>query len=150
MLGDYFVPAPFIQVWQQPGNDMLGEPLMPAVPFEGFTEQCFARGCLMLRDGQVERLPLGDLVLLGDVEGTAALPNGTPMIDEQFADFYTAQGGEAALGPLITAAFTRGEWLVQYTRFARLEHSQQTGETRLGSLGTDYLRLPPGTSYRWP
>ena len=151
VIGNYFVPAPFMQAWQQLGNELLGEPLMPAVPFEGFTEQCFARGCLTLRGGQIERLPLGELVLLGDVEGTAAqLNNGTPMLDEQFADFYAAQGGAAALGPPITTAFTRGEWRVQYTRYARLERSRQTGETRLASLGADYLRLPAGVSYRWP
>lgn len=151
MLGDYFVPAPFMLAWQQVGADAVGEPLMPAVPFERFTEQCFTRGCLTLRDGHVERLPLGELVLLGDTEGTAALPaSGTPALGEEFTDFYAAHGGEAALGLPITHAFTRGEWLVQYTRYARLEHSQQTGETRLASLGTDFLRLPPGTPYRWP
>ncbi len=152
MLSDYFVPEPFIQAWQKLGADAaLGEPLMPAVPFEDFMEQCFTRGCLTLRDGHVERLPLGELVLLGDVEGTAALPtSGTPALDQQFTSFYAAHGDEAVLGEPITQAFTRGEWLVQYTRYARLEHSQQTGETRLASLGVDYLRLPAGVPYRWP
>ena len=44
----------------------------------------------------------------------------------------------------------RGDRIVQYTRYARLERPIGGGRVRLGRLGEDFLRLPGGVPYRWP
>jgi hypothetical protein len=70
LLGEsgYYVPAPLLDAWAQLGGDEgPGDALMPAVPFAGATQQCFARACLRLLGDRVERLPLGELVHLADV-----------------------------------------------------------------------------------
>ena len=69
-------------------------------------------------------------------------------------DPLARRGGEAALGPVITPELVRGDMVVQYTRFARLERplagTSDAAEVRLANLGDEYLRLPGGVPYRWP
>jgi hypothetical protein len=157
----YFVPAALFAVWQAAGGyDGPGDPLMPAVPFHDFTLQCFARVCLRIEGGVVQRLPLGELVYLGDAgAGTAVPPQAG---DEQrfaetgqslrgsFLDYWRASGGVQALGPPISGELLRGDTIVQYTRYARLERPVAGGEVHLGRLGEEFLRLPGGAPYRWP
>ena len=76
-LQPYFVPAPLLDAWMQLGGyDGPGDPLMPAAPFDGYTVQCFMRACLRLAGDVVQRLPLGELVHLGDA-GLQAAPLGS-------------------------------------------------------------------------
>src|SRR5262249_43380476 len=40
----YFVPAPLLDAWERAGGYAgPGDPLTPAVPFQGYTAQCFVR-----------------------------------------------------------------------------------------------------------
>ncbi len=54
------------------------------------------------------------------------------------------------LGPPIGGELLRGDRIIQYTRYARLERPIAGGEVRLGRLGEDFLQLPGGVPYRWP
>lgn len=151
-VGPYYIPAPLRDIWQQAGPAGLGAPLMPAVPFAGFVGQCYERGCLRLRGDRVERLPLGELVRLADlgVDGeqpAVASPPTTPT--GPFGDFWTAQGGISTLGPPISGELLRGNKLVLYTSYARLERPLNSDDVRLANVGVDYLRLP-AIPYRWP
>jgi hypothetical protein len=113
-----------------------------------------------MEGGVVGRLPLGELVYLGDTgAGTAVLAEEG---DEQhfaetsqnlrgpFLVFWRANGALGALGPPISGEQLRGDRIVQYTRYARLERPAAGGEVQLGRLGEDFLRLPGGVPYRWP
>jgi len=146
----YYVPAPLLEAWAQLGGDEWpGDALMPATPFQSYTLQCFARACLTLANGNVQQLPLGELVQLADVGSpTPALPSQT--VDADFLDYWREHGGEERLGPPITPAFVLGDRIVQYTRYARLERPKIGGRVRLGRLGEEFLRLPGGVPYRWP
>jgi len=67
--GAYFVPAPLLGAWVRAGGyDGPGDPIMPAVPFEGFTAQCFQRACFRLAAGVVTQVPLSELISLGLTE----------------------------------------------------------------------------------
>jgi hypothetical protein len=163
LLGEqgYFVPASLFTAWQLAGGyDGPGDPLMPAIAFHDFMLQCFTRACLRMQGGAVQRLALGELVLLGDAgASTAAMPQEGD--EEHFAatgqslrgpflDYWRANGAMQALGPPITGEMLRGDTIVQYTRYARLERPAAGGAVRLGRLGEDFLRLPGGVPYRWP
>jgi hypothetical protein len=148
-----FRPAPFCY-------DGPGDPLMPAVPFHDFTLQCFVRACLQAQGGAVQRLPLGELVALGDAQAHMVLPleggeeqhfveTGQSLLGP-FLDYWRANGGLEAFGPPISGELLRGDTIVQYTRYARLERPAAGGEVRLGRLGEEFLRLPGGVPYRWP
>ena len=162
MLGEqgYYVPAPLFAAWERAGGYAgYGDPLMPAVPFQEYTLQCFVRACLRLEGGVVQRLPLGALVYLGDDRlAPAPLAAGTAqrfaetgqVLRGAFLEYWRANGGEAAFGPPISAECVRGDTIVQYTRYARLERPIGGGEVRLGRLGEEFLRLPGGVPYRWP
>jgi hypothetical protein len=138
------------------GEDLAGEPIMPAVPFGGRWLQCFARVCLRLEGGEIRQEPLGELVHLGDVGLRPVEPGAaSDHISDGFRAFWESHGGAAALGPAITAELVRGDMIVQYTRFARLERllaatSAEPGEVSLAKLGDEYMRLPGGVPYRWP
>jgi hypothetical protein len=71
-------------------------------------------------------------------------------IGPAFRSFWEDGGGAAALGEPITPELIRGDQIVQYTRYARLERPIAGGPARLGPLGDEYLRLPGGVPYRWP
>ncbi len=151
-VGQHFIPAPLLDAWRRAGPDGLGEPLMPAVPFEGVVTQCYERGCLRLRGGRTEPLPLGELVRLADlgVDGeqpAVASPPATP--EGPFGDFWTALGGASALGPPVSGELRRGDKLVLYTSYARLERPLDSDNVRIANVGVDYLRLP-SIPYRWP
>lgn len=61
--GGYFVPAPLLEAWALAGGyDGPGDPITPAVPFEGFTAQCFQRACYRLVGGEVQAAPLEELI----------------------------------------------------------------------------------------
>ncbi len=144
--GGWFVPAPLLEAWARAGGyDGPGDPLMPAVPFEGFTLQCFQRACFRLAGGEVEPLPLGELISMAET----GVPAGEARPSEAFQVIWE-QYGEAALGPAITPEFIRGDRIVQYTRYARMERPRDGGEARLAHLGEEFLRLPGGVPYRWP
>jgi hypothetical protein len=146
----FYVPAPLLDAWARLGGDEgPGDPLMPATPFQGYTLQCFVRACLKLAGGQIQQLPLGELVHLADVGlPTAALPRQT--LDADFLDYWREHGGADVLGPPITPALILGDRIVQYTRYARLERPSSGGRVRQGRLGEEFLRLPGGVPYRWP
>jgi hypothetical protein len=164
--GGYYVPAPLLDAWERLGGDEgPGDPLMPATPFHGYTLQCFARACLRLAGGQVQQLPVGELVHLADVGlRQAPIASAEPLdgvatisfsetgqtLSGAFLEYWRDHGGEAALGPPITPELIRGDRIVQYTRYARLERPAAGGSTRLGRLGEELLRLPGGVAYRWP
>jgi hypothetical protein len=162
----FYVPAPLLDAWARLGGDEApGDPLMPATPFQGYTLQCFARTCLNLAGGRVQQLPLGEQVHLADVglpqapvpgeerqDGVTALyfaQTGQYLFME-FLDYWRDHGGEDILGPPITPELIRGDRIVQYTRYARLERPAIGGSVRMGRLGEEYLRLPAGVPYRWP
>ncbi len=69
------MPEPLLLAWLAAGGYEgagPGDPLMPAVSFHDSTLQCFARACLQMQGGAVQRLPLGELVALGDGGDNAA------------------------------------------------------------------------------
>ncbi|MEM8532963.1 MAG: DUF2029 domain-containing protein [Chloroflexota bacterium] len=145
----YYVPAPFFAEWQELGGfETLGDALMPAVPFEGYVSQCFVRGCLQLRDGVVERLPLGEIIPLADVGAPVTTPPYS--LQEPFLEFWQANGGEERFGEPVSDMFVRGDRVVQYTQYARLERLIDSDMVQIGRIGEDFLRLPGGVPYRWP
>jgi hypothetical protein len=149
----YYVPAQMLDAWRELGGDDatgLGDPLMPATPFQGFTLQCFARACLKMTNGVVQREPLGELVHLADAGLRPAGAATDGEIGDDFRAFWEANGGVEAFGPPITPELIRGDRIVQYTRYARLERPIGGGAVRLGRLGEEFLRLPGGVPYRWP
>jgi hypothetical protein len=169
LLGEqgYFVPKLLLDVWRQLGGyEGPGDPLMPAAPFAGYTAQCFVRDCLRLSGQGVERVPLGELIHLVDVGLPKAIGSTTtsladtaiqhfPETNQQlsgaFFTYWRENGAMARLGPPISGELLRGDRIVQYTRYARLERpASGDGEVRLGRLGEEYLRLPGGVTYRWP
>jgi hypothetical protein len=149
----YYVPAPLLAEWRRLGADDRtgpGEPIMPAAPLPGGTLQCFTRACLRLVGGAVERVPLGELVHLADVALPMAEASGAMSISPAFQALWDDGGGAAILGDPITPELIRGDKVVQYTRYARLERSAGGGPARLGPLGDEFMRLPGGVPYRWP
>jgi hypothetical protein len=144
--GGYFVPEPLLEVWAREGGyDGPGDPLMPAVPFEGFTAQCFQRACYRLEGSVVKRVPLGEL--MGLVETNLLTFDSSDNGSGPLMDFYERSGGNDALGEVI--GFTRGEREVVYTQYARFEYGPD-GAPQLAKLGDEFLRLPGGVPYRWP
>jgi hypothetical protein len=155
----YYAPAPLFAEWERLGGyEGLGDALTPATPFRGFVGQCFVRGCLRLVGEQVERLPLGELIRLGDVGLRPAPDEGESMpfpetgltLSGAFLDAWRERGGEEMLGPPISGRLVRGKTIVQYTRYARLEQPIDGENVRLARLGEEFLRLPGGVRYRWP
>jgi hypothetical protein len=149
LLGErgYFVPAPLLEAWARAGGyDGPGDPLTPAVPFGGFTAQCFQRACFRVSGGAVERVPLGAIISLAET----GVPAGEPRLEGAFRDYWEQSGGKELLGLPVTPEFARGDQIVQYTRYARLERPGAGGEVRLAMLGEEFLRLPGGVPYRWP
>lgn len=157
----YFVPAPLLRAWEDLGGvARAGYPLTPVVPFNWGALQCFERVCLELRDGAVQQRPLGERLYLAETRRSAACwPDGAPAPADApcpaFHAAWLAHGGAANLGPPISGEIERNGYIVQWTRYARLERHRdaapgEDGEVGLGRLGADGLRLPPGTPYRWP
>ncbi len=149
----YFVPEPLLAAWRARGGDGSagpGDPIMPAVPFADGTLQCFARACLRFSPGGVQPLPLGELISLADagLQPTGAGAPGT--VSAGFQALWQASGGDEQLGPAIGGELIRGDKVVQYTRYARLERPLAGGAARLARLGDEFLRLPGGGPYRWP
>jgi hypothetical protein len=143
--GNYYVPGPLLQTWEEMGaEERVGLPLMPAVPFDWGTLQCFERVCLEERGGVVAQRPLGDLLYLAETIRSDAAPPVGPL--RELRDRW---GGDTILGPARSGAVQRNGLLVQWTQYARLELAPD-GALSLGRLGDDTLRLPPGTPYRWP
>jgi hypothetical protein len=153
----YYVPDPFLRIVEQSGGiAQFGAPLMPAVPFfDDALYQCFTWNCLTMQNGRISRLPLGELVLLGDAAlqplDSAAQP-GTelPSLSGSFREYWQTHGGETVLGPPITGELRRRDAVVQYTRYARLERPLNGGDVVLGRLGEEFLRQPAWVPYRWP
>jgi hypothetical protein len=160
LLGErgYFVPAPIFTFWMDAGGyEGPGDPLMPAVPFADGVLQCFLRACVRYAGGEITRLPLGELVFIGEsglrpvqpeTGASRFFPETGHTLRGAFLAAWEATGGMAALGPPISATMQRGATRVQYTRYARLERPDGTDVVRLANLGEEYLRLPD-ISYRW-
>lgn len=154
---DYFVPAPILQGWYQLGGiQRVGNPLTPAVPFGWGVLQCFEYTCLELRDGAVVQRPLGEQLYLAETLRSAACLDGSPFtsapssICSLFSADWQQYGSVESMGMGISGAISRYGYMVQWTRYARLEQSVGGGPTMLGRLGDDIQRLPPGMRYRWP
>lgn len=148
----FFVPEPFLAEWERLGGYAgPGDPVTPAVPFAGFTQQCYKTTCLRLAAGMIERLPIGELTWMADA-GLPRPPQAAPegQISPEIAELYQQLGGEAVLGPVLGSEMKRFGDIVLYTRYARLERPLEGGPARLGNVGEDVLRLPGGTPYRWP
>jgi hypothetical protein len=144
--GGYFVPAPLLEAWARAGGyDGPGDPLTPAVPFEGYLAQCFQRACFRVVGGAVERVPLGFLLSLAETELRSF--DSSDRGPGPLLDYYFETGREPVYGDPV--GFTRGEREVLYTDYARIERAPD-GEVRLANLGEDFLRLPGGAAYRWP
>lgn len=160
LLGErgYFVPAPIFTFWVNAGQyEGPGDPLMPAVPFADGVLQCFLRACVRYAGGDITRLPLGELVLLGEsglhpaqpeTGASRFFPETGYTLHGAFLAAWEANGGMAALGPPISDAMQRGATRIQYTRYARLERPEGAEVVLLANLGGEYLRLP-GIPYRW-
>ncbi|MDZ4718143.1 MAG: DUF2029 domain-containing protein [Roseiflexaceae bacterium] len=148
----YYVPKPFFAEWERLGGyGGPGDPVMPAVPFAGFVQQCFKTTCLRLANGQIERLPAGELTWMADA-GLPRIAEAPPegQLSPAFQQLYDQSGGAATLGPVLGVEMKRFGDIVQYTRYARLERPLAGGPARLGNVGEDVLRLPGGTPYLWP
>lgn len=150
--GGYYVPPPFLEAWIAAGGyEGPGDPVSPAVPFEGATMQCYRRACFKLEQGNLSRMLVGELVWLADA-GLRPFPGGptTPTLSGPFLEYWQANGGEAVFGPPVSGELIRNDMIVQYTRYARLERPLAGGPVLEGTLGDDIFRLPGGTTYRWP
>ncbi|MCG8349775.1 MAG: hypothetical protein MI924_18580 [Chloroflexales bacterium] len=157
----YFVPEPFLGSWEALGGiERAGYPLMSAVPFSWGVLQCFERICLEQRDGVVGQRALGEQLYLAETlrstdcheqqaEGATLSDSNGQAPCAIFHELWQ-QYGAASLGSPISGEVMRNGFRVQWTRYARLEYAPDRGETDLGRLGDDALRLPPGVRYRWP
>jgi hypothetical protein len=157
----YFVPEPFLRSWEALGGiERASYPLMPAVPFDWGVLQCFERICLEQRDGVVGQRALGEQLYLAETLRSAACidqhaerimlsDSNTQAPCATFQALWQQYGAEN-LGSPISGEMMRNGFIVQWTRYARLEYAPERGETDLGRLGDDALRLPPGVRYRWP
>jgi hypothetical protein len=160
LLGErgYFVPEPLFTAWIDTGSyEGAGDPLMPAVPFTDGVLQCFARVCFRFDGTSVTRLPLGELLLIGESGLRPAPPEPGPVrsfpetgyaLRGAFLEAWEANGGMGVLGPPISDVMLRGSTRVQYTRYARLEQPGNETTIVLANVGEEYLRLP-GIPYRW-
>ena len=89
-----YIPAAILSAWQQLGGEpRFGKPLTPAVPFVGFVQQCFERGCVRgederrkTKDESPQSLPssvvhrlssVGSWLAAGDIGAKKALPSST-------------------------------------------------------------------------
>jgi hypothetical protein len=147
-----FVPEPLLAEWGRLGGyDGLSDPVSPAVPFADGALQCYRGGCLRLTEGGAERLPVGELVWMGEA-GLPRIPGAPPdgQLSPAFQALYDQLGGEAVLGPPLGGEMKRFGDIVQYTRYARLERPLAGGPARLGTPGDEIFRLPGGLPYRWP
>lgn len=152
----YHVPAAFLAAREHMGGaHRLGYPLTPAVPFAWGWLQCFEYTCLEWRDGSVAQRPVGEEIYrmetlrsLGCL-GASTLPQ-TPERCPSFASHWTLPGYETSLGEPISGEIARNGYIVQWTRYARLERLPHHHHIGLGRLGEETLRLGPGMRYRWP
>lgn len=157
----YYVPPAILTAWEQMGGAMrVGAPLTPAVPFAWGTLQCFEYTCLEVRDGQVVQRPVGEQLYLAET-----LRNDT-CLDPEFDDpanhppaavcprlqpLWLRAGGMHRIGTSISGEISRYGYIVQWTKYARLERPLEgEAEPGLGRLGDDLQRLPLGGRYRWP
>lgn len=161
LLGErgYFVPAPIYEYWVDNGGyEGPGDPVMPAVPFADGVLQCFLRACFRYTDSEIVRLPLGELVFIGESGLRHAPPEpGGParsfpetgyVLQGAFLEAWERNGEMAMLGPPISNEMQRGAMRIQYTRYARLERPEEGQMVLLANLGEEYLRLL-GIPYRW-
>lgn len=151
----YFVPAPLMAAWAELGGpERAGLPLTPAVPFAWGRLQCFERSCLELRGNEIQQRPLGEQLYLAETlraTGCSGVDNERPAPPPCPATSMAMDRfGAATLGEPISGEIARNGYIVQWTRYARIERDPLSGEPGLGRLGDDIQRLPPGAAYRWP
>jgi 4-amino-4-deoxy-L-arabinose transferase-like glycosyltransferase len=146
-----FVPARLLQTWAELGAiERAGLPLTPVVPFAWGRLQCFEQLCLELHGDQVRIRPLGQRLYLAETTRGERCADGTAMGEHFCVGFATAPDRFVELGLPISGELLRNGWLVQWSEGARLERDPDGDTLRLGRLGEESLRLPPGTPYRWP
>lgn len=147
----HFVPAGLRRAWAELGGlERAGLPLTPAVPFAWGRLQCFELLCLELRDGAVLQRPLGVTLYLAETIRGEGCGTGGVGPDGLCAGFAAAALRYAATGEPISGELLRNGWAVQWSEHARFERPPAGGDTFLGRLGDESLRLPPGAVYRWP
>jgi hypothetical protein len=158
----YFVPSSFLLAWEKMGGvARMGLPLMPAVPFAWGRLQCFEFACLEQRGNAAVTLrPLGEQFYLAEtlrstscITGSAhssSSPPLAPPLCAGFAQAWHRYGGEESLGAPISGEVPRNGYIVQWTRYARLERLPEGSTVGLGRLGAEALALPPGVRYAWP
>jgi hypothetical protein len=150
----YFVAGLFQQALEAEGGiERVGLPLTPVVPFGWGRLQCYERACLELRGEEIVQRPLGEWLYLAETMRVEGCADGTSTVQPlpcAATKEINARFGEASIGPPISGEIDRNGYLVQWTRYARIERNPATGEIGLGRLGDDVQRLAPGMQYRWP
>ena len=146
-----FVPARLLQAWAELGDiERAGLPLTPVVPFAWGRLQCFERLCFELRGDQLITRPLGQLLYMAETMRGERCADGTVKGERFCIGFAAAPDRFVELGLPISGELLRNGWMVQWSEGARLERNPDGDALRLGRLGEESLRLPPGTPYRWP
>lgn len=153
----FFVPHPVLRAWQRLGGvERAGDPLTPLVPFGWGRLQCFEYVCLEWHGDAIEQRAVGQQIYLAETRrstgcsGPQPLQQPVPGLCPSFVPFWERYG--PALGAVVSGAIERNGWMVQWTRYARLE--RLPGSTPpamgLGRLGEESLYLGPGVRYAWP
>jgi len=141
----YLVPAAVVQhVMSNGGEEAWGSALMPAMPFNDTTLQCFEKRCVWLQNGQLATAPIGTWL-----SGALAVWPHADRMDTYDFTRQSAQQGEFEGEAFVSvdqprAAEGRLVWL---RRDVELWYADDT--VVVGNGGTRLLRLP-GIPYRWP
>lgn len=131
----HLVEDPFLSAWRAGGGiERLGYPLSDAQAGPEGDEQYFERGLLVRHGDQVERAPVGLLLLAA--QGRAPQP---ATLDDAFRAAWQRAGGAAALGPALAPALDDGSGgRIQYFAYGTIERSPG-GAPELGAAGRRLL-----------
>jgi hypothetical protein len=144
--GGYLVPGAINDYTQQNGGTAAwGEPLMPAMPFNDMTLQCFSKRCAMVdTSGIVSTAPIG-VWLQGAL---AVWPQADRMDTYDFTRQSAQQGDfESDAYASVDQPRATAERLVWLRRDVELWYVDD--QVVVGDGGTRLMRLP-GIPYRWP
>lgn len=142
----YLVPGAINDyIEQNGGNEAWGDPLMPAMPFDGMTLQCFSKRCATVNtNGAISTAPLGVWL-----QGALAV---WPQADRMDTYDFTRQSAQQEMFEGVALESVDqprkvGELLVWLRRDVELWYMND--QVVVGNGGVRYLRLP-GIAYRWP